>query len=87
MPNIDDQIRVYHAIYNMRLKALVTICILIGFFIILFFVCCAKTLADRAVFAALDSILAGTMYPMTKHFFPAIKEAMAAEKRETKGKK
>jgi hypothetical protein len=86
MDNADDKIRVLQAINNMRLKTLVTISILVAFFVILAFVCFAKTWEDRAVFGALDGILGGTMYPLTNHFFPAYKEARASERR-TKTKK
>lgn len=83
----DDNIKVYQIIINMRLKILVTICILVGFFVVLIFVCCAKTWQDRSVFGVLDAILGYTMYPLTKHFFPALKESKASENRTNKAKK
>jgi len=87
MENVDDKIKVYQAINNMRLKVAVTISILVAFFIVLIFVCTAKTWEDRAVFGVLDGILGGTMYPLTKHFFPALKDTIAAEKKTPKPKK
>ena len=83
----EDQIEVYKAVMNMRLKSLVTICILIGFFVILVFVCIAGNWQDRTVFAALDGILGYTMVPLVKHFFPAVVEAQNAEKRSRKQSK
>ncbi|MGB8194941.1 MAG: hypothetical protein WCF67_23600 [Chitinophagaceae bacterium] len=80
----EDQLKVYEVLTNLALKVVVTICILIAFFIILRFVISAKTWEDRAVFAALDGILGGTMFVLVRHFFPAIKMATNAEKRTKK---
>jgi hypothetical protein len=75
MENAEDKIKVWTAVTNIGLKILIAICILIGFFISLVFMCKADSWQDRAVFGALDGVLAYTMYPLTKHFFPALKES------------
>jgi hypothetical protein len=74
-PRTEDQVKVYEAMVNIRLKiasAIVILAVFIGVFVLL---ACCKTLEMKIVYGALDGILAGTMYPLTRHFFPAFKEA------------
>jgi hypothetical protein len=79
MENANDKIKVYQAVNNMRLKIAVTIVILLAFITVLVFLCTATSSTDKIIFAAFDTLLAGTMYPLTKHFFPALKETIKEE--------
>ena len=72
---------------DIRMKILVTRCVLIGFFIVLasifalvyFRVDWQITL----ILGIIDSILAGTMYPLVTHYHPAVKAAKQAEERDS----
>ena len=75
----EDQAKVLMILINISLKVVVAICILVGFFIVLYQICTATETTDKLIFSALDSVLGFTMYPLTKHFFPAIKEANKPE--------
>ncbi len=80
MDNTDDKIKIYTAFTNIILKVVVAISILVAFFIILSKLIGDQPWQDKTIYGIVDSILGYTMYPLTKHFFPALSETIKAEK-------
>lgn len=70
---------------NMKMKKVVMYCIIVAFFLlliffILLFTCIQSHWSDKVIVGSVDSILAGTMYPLVNHFFPAFKVAKDNER-------
>ena len=81
-----SQAEVIVILNNMRMKTLVTRCVLVAFFGLVVFLICLFTfmdskIEDKIIIGVIDSILAATMYPLVAHYLPARKEAKAAEER------
>lgn len=80
-----SQAEVFVILENMRMKVIVTWCVIVAFFVILIFLFLLFTLIkstwqDKAVVAALDAILGGTMYPLVAHYLPSKNKATELEK-------
>ena len=66
----DDQVRVYSLLFDMLIKAVLAVAMLIAFFIVLNYCLVADSLNHQIVLGGLDSILAGTMFVVFRHYFP-----------------
>jgi hypothetical protein len=78
--------KIHSLLTNLRMKVIVTKCVLVAFFIILAFFMCLflfikSSWQDKAIVGVLEGILSYTMYPLVTHYLPAKKEAEIAEKR------
>lgn len=85
----EDQAEVHAILTNIRMKILVTRCVLVAFFAILVFlflliVCIKSTWQDKTIIGVIEAVLSYTMYPLVKHYLPAVATAKAAEKRVKK---
>lgn len=72
-----DQADVIVILENMRMKVLVTKCVLIAFFIImafmiLLFTCIKTSWVEKTVVGVIEAILGGTMYPLVSHYLPSL---------------
>jgi hypothetical protein len=80
-----NQAKVAVILENMRLKKIVTISLLVAFFIILVFLLLMmagvipSAWESQAILGAVESILGYTMYPLVKHFFPSFISAKESE--------
>lgn len=65
-----QKLRVYQIIFSMFIQLILVIVGIIAFFIILFAILKAENNWTKIIYAALDSMLVGTLYLVYKYFFP-----------------
>lgn len=73
----EDQAKVYTILVNLALKTLLVLASLVAFFWILTVLLTKGIEWDwrkATAYVALDGLLAGSMYKVVKHYFPALKE-------------
>jgi hypothetical protein len=66
----EDQIKVSRVIFTMVWQSIFSICVLIGWFIILFKLIDSKTNFDAIKYGAVETFLSGTMFLAFRYWFP-----------------
>ncbi|PRY10330.1 hypothetical protein CLV24_11458 [Pontibacter ummariensis] len=66
---LDDRIYVVKAFFHMGVQAVLIICALVAFFIILYHMLVNPDIYAKAVYAAFDYLLGQTLYRVYKYFF------------------
>jgi len=84
-----EQADVFVILENMRMKVLVTRCVLVAFFVILVFLfllftVIKSTWQEKAILGVIEAILGGTMYPLVNHYLPSLANSKAAAVRTRK---
>lgn len=78
----EDQVAVYKILCDMLAKLLITIALIVAFFIVLNCLIKSTTELDVYKFGALETLLAGSFYVVVRHHFPS--EEKKEKKKELK---
>jgi hypothetical protein len=79
MPITNDQAQTWDILVNILIKLLVAITVIVGFFIILYYVINPKSSGDGWRLTVLEAILGSTMFVVVAHYFPAVKAAVKSK--------
>ena len=70
----EKKIKVYRIAVDMLAKLLLTLALIVAFFIVLYFLINAQGATDIGKFGALEAVLASTFYLVVRHHFPTKKD-------------
>lgn len=68
--DMEKKLEIANIILNLFWKSVFSLVVLVAFVIVLVLLCREKTLEYRIPFAFVETVFAGTMFPVFNHFFP-----------------